>query len=396
MSKVVRIGGNPSSHSYWERFYRTPIAPLYFIIGILVGIVGVTYLGVHLWMVREGALSATAQYGAMRRLHALLQIHGFFGAFISGFALQAAPRLLGSSQVRPRWSSVLPFLLVAGLLMIFIYPNSSMGSIMISIHFACIAVVIGNYARRADRQKLLHVGLPFLVALVSLSIGALRNLSNPQHSFIILWLGVTPVILASLQQVFRALVGMKEFSNREQSVLLICYLGVGIFWMMAVNGYAKELEPWRGVALCNAVIFLLITKVFVQGAKESRPTSYAIAVGCWIATLWLGLCSVVLLDSTTPLDTVLHIFAIGFVFPIVMVVSTQIMGALSGTPLLRPILIFTIVLGWQIVAIGRGLSFYLPHSTIMTWTVPICATLILTLWSVPIGARALQVLRKKF
>lgn len=117
-----------------------------FFIAILSGLVGGAYLGVHLWLMRNGAMPAWENYFTVRSLHAAIQLYLFFGLFPTGFILQPETAFLGVKSAKTvKVAIAAPALVCFGIMLALIFPQSLVGLRISSTGFIVAAAYFAAF-----------------------------------------------------------------------------------------------------------------------------------------------------------------------------------------------------------------------------------------------------------
>ncbi|MCB0320402.1 MAG: NnrS family protein, partial [Bdellovibrionales bacterium] len=362
-----------------ESLHRQPIAPIYFLLGVGIAAYGILHLGIHLWLMHQGALSVSPNYAHLRKIHSMIQIHGFFGAFISGFTLQAVPRLMGSDRVRPSWTSLLPLLFLVSILIIAFTNAQTLGQALLSLHFTAIFVVVARYLPSAKHDARLHVAPFFLLGIGALAISVFLPLLNPLTSLYVLWITIIPILLSSLH-VFEKLIALKRFSQLQSALLFFSYIAIALVLFDNIYGLLPSFASYAIYLSATFCITLILSLAVIQGRQEATPLSFPIALSTWMGTSWLGIAFLVALAFPNHYDLVLHLLATGTIIPILLTISSQILGALSGSKLLQPNVLIVLLSVWQLVPFSRGLVPAFSPAPPLAWTIAIIMVVVICAW----------------
>jgi hypothetical protein len=346
---VTGIGRAKERPGILQRTVRAPIAPPFFLVGILAGFVGTTYLGVHVWLQLAGEMRLGPEFVSLRKAHAAAQLLLFFGAFVSGFLLQAMPNLVETPRLRPLWAIVLLPLFVAGTVLIFFAPFSPLGYRLIALHFIVITLLAIRFSLVAPRHALYRSGVPIAWATAWLATGALIDLSYPAAGLIVFWGAYMPLIEVSVRRVFSTLMGIAPERNHRSAATTASYLVAAIFG--AVHAfYGGNIAWW----LFSLFAFLTIATYVAGRFPRQRIAFTPPTVAFWSGMIWLLVGALLSFGGTTTADVVLHTWATGLALPLVLVVAPQVVRGHMGIQVFRVRLHLLLLALWQIVPLSRG------------------------------------------
>jgi len=167
--------------------------------------------------------------------------------------------------------------------------------------------------------------------------------------------------------------------------LLILISGpvLNITWISHVAGLS---------AVATIIYYVLATKLYLA---HRTATKDGLALAFLASYLWAIAGGLLLFRYGSELsDRVFHLWSIGWATPLILSVSGQIVGFMSGRNITRTRAFVGAILCWQIVPIGRALSYLLKLPSAFSWLVSVVATLVLIYWSYQLAAAELVILRR--
>ena len=371
-----------------------------FILALAAGFVGSTYLGLHLWLMRTGSMVPWSNYVEMRSLHAAVQLYLFFGLFAVGFILQAAPTFLG---IEPRCSKLAfaaPLLIVLGVgveigsrvLGTADSANGRFPGLVISgAGFALVGLALANVLRRSQSSaRAVSFGLPMVVGLMTTAASTLLDPADPRTAVFVLWGGIGSFVFAAGQKFIEGSLGGSGLGRGTAYV----FLGLHITTIFLLGAAALMPAQPQFFSLLLPPLALAVLTVFYFGTGLNRsireiafkPLAFALHTGfLWAVVGISGLGW----PGTT--DLVAHTWALGWFAPLVVAVSSQIIGHLSDRPLFRPQTLIGLLILWQAVPLGRGFGHTLPG---LQWAVSFAISIVFIAWGFQMAARILAVERK--
>lgn len=380
---ITSIGKGKRTETVFQRLSRQAIAPPFFLVGIIAGFMGSAYQGVHLWLQLSGQMELGANFVFMRKAHAAMQLLLFLGAFVSGFLLQAMPKLVETSHLRPLGAILLLPLFIIGALLIFFAPFDPLGYWLIASHFAIVTVLAVKFAALAPRHALYRAGVPIAWATGWLSAGALMDLSHPVAGLLVFWGAFVPLIEVTVRRVFFGLIKIKPEKNLPSQKVAMCYVAA------MLSGSAYYFLGFAAFWNIFAVFSLLTAIFFVQPRLPKSISAEPFPLAFWFGMLWLFVGLVLLFFGPASADAVLHTWAIGLALPLVLVVAPQVVRGHMGVQVFSPRWHVILLLLWQLVPLcrGPGRYFFFPGwvssvvgtiaaAILLTWSLAMCAGLI--------------------
>ena len=363
-----------------------PFAHKFFAFGAVAAILGIGYLGSHLWLMLHGEIPMSRHFPLLKNHHAFLQIHLFLGIFILGFALQAMPKLLGTEAVTRVPTAPLALTLLSAAAIERCQPQRGFGRFITSIVFAYAAILFARTLPTISIENRVRMAVPITIGLTWLSVGALLPIDSAPTALIVFFAGVIPVILAASQQFFSGVIGAQKLSVRGAGLMLALY-GATLLMLVA----ASQTPPfYQGAsASCLILFFTYLRSTTADKALRNwHETPIHFAFMC--AFFWAIIGAVTLAVHTAPADAALHIWATGLAVPIIIAVSARIVGVFSGRPLFPERILFTLIALWQVVPLGRGVTPLVVRHPLVAWTTTIIASMVIVIWGLRLVTRVTQ------
>lgn len=392
--QLVQITSRKKPASFSERFSAGPIADKFFTVGAIAVFIGIAGLGTHLWLMLNGQMDTPTNYADLKFLHVLIQYYLFFAMFTLGFTIQAGPKLLGLT-VNQRFPS--PVILIVPTLLLltgfyWIDHTRHAAALGIFVTFAWILVIWIRLCRRAALNQ--HAQFFLSHSLAGFALLPLLDLRIPADALVGFWIAVAPAIIGGSEQFIANFSGGARCSGRWGLLIRFLYASTSLyaFFSLQIQG-AVYWRLWAaGVCTCF-LLFAYATKAW----KSIRsifltPLQFALA----ISQFWLLLAgALVLYYGDWALDSALHLMASGWGLILILAVSSQIMGHLSGRDVWSPRTGKILLIFWQLVPLGRGISFSGPYSSHFAWISTVIATVVLGIWAVQVIRAEVTILRRQ-
>ncbi len=386
ISAVVPIGRSDNSSPREGWLLRGPVADKFFLVSALATFFGAMWLGAHLWLMRNGQMPVAGSFVELRRAHIQLQLYLFFGLAIQGFLMQAGPRFL-EIPVRPtaRALWLIPAT-VFGALLLVSAPESVVAKVVLALPFALVMVGVSQLLRAASMPPRRQFGSWILLSLSGFVGGVFFSGTGPDRWLLTFWIAVAPMVLGIGQQFIRAFVTGRTIVGLRQSVFPIGFV-VGSVLMGFAYLFGSDLL-WRltggFVGLLGMSYAVQLGLWSVRGWKSRGVLSVAFAV----SYAWMNLGALLLLAfGAAALDVVLHVWALGWVCPLLFSISSQIMENFAGRFLLSRRLQLALLVLWQLVPFGRaGALLMLPPW--MSMLVATVSTLVFLAWGTSLAVAA--------
>ena len=143
------------------------------------GFFGSAYLGLHLWLMRNGEMTPWPAYQQLRTLHSVIQLFAFFGLFAVGFVYQAGPSFLGVTGEKKGAALPAALSVIVGVILSGIMPGSLIGPVIIAASFIGSAVYFARLLPRAETRRKIGFGLFVILGFCSLAAAAILNIAAP-------------------------------------------------------------------------------------------------------------------------------------------------------------------------------------------------------------------------
>lgn len=358
-----------------------PVLDKFLIIALLGGGIGGAVLGLSVWLMRLGFIDVLHSYLSLRHLHAQLEIHVFFGVAITGFIIQAAPRLLGISALFSRSVALGVALCPIGGMLLSMFGASSWltGSALALGPVLTAVLLILRQKRKVFRPHSLFL----LTAMVGFLVSAFSNLGDPAWALVVVWFAVGLSLLGTAHLFIVNLLGGKALGN----------LWLYIVYILAVTGgVLLGLQLARiGAVLCLCGLGIYATRIKLFSLNEGPlflRLGFMLGFG-WaiIALTWLAV-------DPLSLDQVAHLLALGWGVSILFTLSLHITAVIGGLNPKPTKLALALLLAWQFLPIVRGLLF---GTTLAWFAAPVTILVLLSFWSywlIAIAARSHAIMKR--
>lgn len=355
-----------------------PLVHHFFLAGILCGFIGTTYLGAHMWLILNGQIAPRMSYPALKELHALLQVYGFLGLFILGFLLQSAPKVFGGKTLINRSAILIIPGVVCGIVALLLFSHLIIGRVLLALAFSAALTFLLPPLLHSSPARLISVGIPSIQGLLVLVAGTFLPLDVPTNALLIVWGGIVAVILGASQQFIAGALGGKRMSLQAGILLAALLLsstlalGLGVFRGITAANF------WMLVsALCTGTLLVHAAASGVIGIFKFPfdSLSFALATGL----LWALIATLGLSHGAAYSDLVLHTLLTGLAVPLIIAVSSRIIGFLSGVQALSDRSLLLLIALWQCVPLFRGLVGHTIDPR-LSWLVITVASIVFIIW----------------
>ena len=359
-----------------------PVVDRYFAFGAISSLVGSIYLGFYLWLIRSGFIGVTPNYPALSQSHFNIQLILYFGFFILGFVLQAVPKMLGLSYQPARQALLsIPLALlgigseIAGLGDYFFR-----GALFLAYALPCQALLRLIAKSSPERQQML--GPWVAISLLSFSIAPLFNPTSPAGHLVAILCAVCSLTLAAGRQFIAGFLGGAKVSLKANYLQLVFYLLTLITATLATV-FEMELWSYSGLSLLATIVVYINSTKLLQIQREmllNNPLAVAFSAGVF----WAVLASLNLfIYGAAALDVATHMIALGWVVPLILAISAQMLRAITGQFILSATAMRNILFFWQAVPICRTVVFYQSSSGMVMLT-GLVASVVIGAWSVAV------------
>ncbi len=368
-----------------------PFVDKFFVAGALAAFIGVGYHGIHLWMILNGQMKAAQNYFELREAHVLIQEYLCLNLLLYGFLMQTTAKFYNAAIVPPNWTlSLIPLLLV-GVFLRLVFPDTPAGSIVLALApLSVLYWVTGCFQHgRADvrywHRRFVSLGL------LGLSVQPFFEESAADVAVFFFVLGVMPIFIAASQQFIAAFLGGMRLELGPNKAVFFLLLTASLlisfhFGIASRPGDSLRDVPTRAagvILMCALVVFVYCTRLFHSVQKiSSDPLHWSFVLGfAWAITAALLLA----LRGPAILDIVFHMWVLGWIMPIIIATSTQIVRRLTDAVKLSPNTIFGLVILWQIVPSGRSFGALGALPAQFSIVVAVAATIVLIGWLYALG-----------
>lgn len=363
---------------FLSRFCVGFIADKFFVAGAFFSIIGIGWLGAHLWMRLRGVMPLTDNYATLRQLHVLIQIYLFFGTFILGFIAQAAGKLSGiTTQASGKTLLWIPAL-ASGVILWQLYPNAAWGKAIISLTFLSALAYLLTCLKQSKNPPI-AVGSWLLLGLLCFAFSPYINSQSPNGALIIFWFSIFPIVIGVSQQFIAGFLNGNKISLRQSALLIALYLlasAASLTYFYASIPWAAHLWGILSVTLLATHCYLTeYWRAFGEVFKKPLPLSF-ISGFFWA---FAGACNLAYFGALS-LDMTLHLWAIGWASSLIIGVSLQILSYMCQTQGVWKKTTIAFLLCWQIVAFIRGTAHIISLPAIFHWILLSAATVTLLGW----------------
>lgn len=367
---VSKIGRKDKPLTFLEKIFKGPIADKFFLLASILGSFGTLYYGLTIWLARSGVTEMNLDYSPLRDTHSFIQIFYIFGVIISGFLIQAGPRLFSLQVPSSKALTSLVFLsyLVSAILFIS-DPSNYLSRILLSLS---ALVTLSSVLKQLSKSMSAKIqGLFFSYSLLSLAIGPWMTIQNPLTALWVFWNIVVITIFGASQLFIGNLLGGRRLRSYENIILLILCLITSAMLVMGEH-LSVDLVSYAGVIMgISLCYFFICTRCYsVLRTHFLHPIGLSVIFGF----AWSLSGAIRIIIDPFSSDQTLHLLALGWGFPIIFAVTIHITGFFSGKTSI-PIFYQTFLLIiWQIVPFSRGFE---PFSHAKGWVVLVSAVSLL-------------------
>lgn len=390
-SSLINIGNKKTGRI--KPRHRMSVVDKYFFLGFCGGFIGSAWLGVHLWLMRNGQIIVSPHYISLRLLHAYIQFYLFLGLFILGFSLHAMPRILRTEIQTPKWGSFLFILLVIGVFLEWMYPQFLYGPVIMFTPFFFASMFIASLCRLSARNDVITIGVPVTFGLFCLALGAFFDLSIPRNALYLFWFGVAPIIFGTGQQFISGFLGGQKMSISWTRIFLLAY--VGSLFFAIIHEISPDYEilctyGFAGMNIAALIIYIIATNLRRATSVLNHPLSWAFC----IALFWAIIGNIFILQGGF-VDEALHMWALGWAVTLIIATSSQIVSFLANKTYYRTRIIIALLI-WQLVPLGRSLSMTFHLRGDFSLVVAAATATVFILWGLPLALTLKDIVRRYF
>ncbi|MBF0614957.1 MAG: NnrS family protein [Magnetococcales bacterium] len=388
MKRLIRIISTNDPPFTPMTFTRQPVVQRFWYGGLLIGLIGFA-LGFALWMWQHGTLNIQGDYFFWKHEHARLQIAGFLGSFLLGFALQSGPHVTGGKPPESRYLLWLCHLLWTGVAITFLpAPWSTIGQIMISVTYAGAGLFLLQVTRAGNPRLRLPRGYPLAAGMTLMSLSPWLPLDEPAIALYLLWCGPVTMALVAAQQLIQNVIGGQWLQDRPAIHFISSLI---LAWGSSALAAFTPVGSWQLSGL-----FWLTTLMLLLHGTGFIPAAWRLGWKSINVTLSLGfahaiICALWLILADGHLDVAVHLLGAAFLTTLIIGVTVRVAGFFSAGAVLSDHVTSLLLGGWAIIAWVRAFSPVWPMDEIWTAWISVGGALILGLWGVRTGHRLMQI-----
>lgn len=381
-------------HSKLGRLQLGPVVDKFFLTAYLAGLIGIAYLGIHLWMILNGLIPARASYLFMRQAHAEIQIFLFLGLFILGFMFQASPKLFGVPRTTSRWCLTVPALLLLGVALRLWPIIDGADYVLLTAAMAAAAVflspVVGGPGMcLSDPLRGLAA-----ISLVGAVVSPWIDIGEPVGALLVFWWAWGGFLFIGCQQFISGMLEGRKLAGRPGQFVAGLYLVSCI--ALAVAAWGPVRWGIAGTVFGALSLVVLLSFLWAAGAVGGLKKNWRSILGITflLSFAWALAGSLMLLRGAVYVDLALHAWALGWATTLLVPISLRILSFLGEEPQPDARLVVSLVLLWQLVPLGRTLGHMLTPQ--MAWVVGIAASIVYIFWGAALLPRISKILRRQF
>lgn len=362
MANLVQIKSSRNNSKHAARSGGF-VADKYFLVGVISSFLGTGYLGAHLWLMLNGTIKDTSNYQHFKILHACIQLYLFTGLFILGFMFQAAGKLFSTQLEAPKETVRLILLPLLGILVIALFGNNIWGRLLLVSPFFYLNYFIVLIFINSDPNVRYGQCLPAFTGSIIYILSAFLNPSIPQEALLIFWGACLAFIFSAGQQFISGVFGGSKMKAKAGLIFTSLYILSITCLAIIVLGASLSTNLWQvflGLSTLCIVLFLKFTNFKNVLATLTKDP---LALGMISAFTWAFVGIFSSWQGSFMADRLLHIWAIAWLFPIVILVSARIMNSFTSTMIFGKTTLFIMIIAWQLVPAARGL-YYLKNSSL--------------------------------
>ncbi|MBF0125738.1 MAG: NnrS family protein [Magnetococcales bacterium] len=388
--RIIQIIAPPDPPFTPMNFTRIPIVQRFWYGGLGAGAPGFL-LGFGLWMWQHGFMIVEGDsYYLLKLWHARLQIEGFVGAFLLGFALQSGPHITGGKPPGSQGLLILFHLLWPGLLLS-LAPDprvAMLGGVLVSAAYGGAGYALLRVSLAGNPRLRVPRGLPLTAGITLMAAAPWLELDDPEVALFLLWCGPVTMALVAAQQLINNVLGGRILQGRMGQLFVVL---LALSWLASGSAAFAGWGSWRMAGACwlGTLSVLLVGTDFPRMVWRMGWTAITVTLGSGFAFAF-GSGWVMLQRDALP-DSALHLLAAGMLTTLILGVSARVTGFFSAGAVLPDRVVSYLVILWGVVALTRALSPVLPMEEIWTVWMSILGGLLLLLWGVRTGYRLSQI-----
>ncbi|HAT51025.1 MAG: NnrS family protein [Nitrospirae bacterium] len=380
---------NPKQSFSPMNYTRRPILHHFWAGGLVAMVLGFS-LGFLLWMMQTGIMDVAEGYQSFRLWHVRIQILGFAGSFLLGFALQAGPHVVGGTP--PPFRHVIPHvpILWIGLLLSSITTSATMvtvGNACITLAFVGPVVLLLKITLNGDPQLRFARGIPLVIAFLVLAAAPWLDLANSETALFVLWCGPITAALVAGQQLIHNVLHGKKLSGKLGLTLFILLC---LAWLTTAMATFAHLWPWSipGLAWLVSLSMVIWGTQFIPAIKQF---GFA-AISLTLSTGFLGIAVTAIMmlgwPEGIPVDSMVHLLGAGVITVLILGIVSRVTGFFSGGAVFSDAAVSGAILIWSAIATFRVITSMSSHVNdgLVIISVGLGGTL-LTLWGIRVAWR---------
>ncbi|MBF0296457.1 MAG: NnrS family protein [Magnetococcales bacterium] len=378
MRRIIQIIAPADPPFTPMNFTRVPIVHRFWYGGLAAGLAGF-FLGFGLWLWQHGQLGIAGDYFFFKLMHARIQIEGFVGSFLLGFALQSGPHVTGGKPPPSELLVKLLYLLWAGLALTFLPVSwlAVVGNVLVSGAYGGAGYLLlrvtlaGNPALRMPR------GLPLALGMGLMALTPWLQLDDPGVALFVLWCGPVTVALVAAQQLIQNVVGGRFL---QKGTALAFALALLVAWLVSGGAAFAGWGSWR----LAGVAWLVVLAILLMGTDYPRA-AWRFGWAAIQLTLTLGFAyalgtALLLSAHGAMLDSAVHLLAAGMLTTLILGVTVRVAGFFSAGAVLPDRATAILLVVWGMVALVRVFSPVWPMEESRIVWVSVLGGLVLLLW----------------
>lgn len=373
------------------KFTRMPVVHRFWYGGVLAALAGFA-MGFGLWMWQHGLLDWEGNYFLGRLWHARIQIEGFVGSFLLGFALQSGPHITGGRPPPSDKLLELFHLLWMGLVLTFAPFDwlALLGGALVSLAYGRAGYFLLRVTLEGNPQLRIPRGLPLAGGMTLMAAAPWLELDDAGSALFILWCGPVTMALVAAQQLINNVVGGRVL---KEGMGLLFALFLALAWLVSAISAFTSLALWP-----LAGIFWLATLTTLVAGTDFVRVSWRFGWASINLTLWLGLlhalgCALLLMQEELPLDMAVHLLGAGALTTLILGVTARVAGFFSAGAVLPDRMISALVASWSVVALFRIVSPVLAMPEAWILWMSVLGAFLLLVWGGRTGYRLTRIRR---
>lgn len=349
-------------------------------------------LGFQLWMARTGFPDAIGDYHVFKLLHARIQIIGFIGSFLLGFALQAGPHVVGGKP--PPFGqavSMIPALWV-GFLLSALQSSfaSAIGNLLISLVFIATSIILLNISLNGDPQWRFSRGIPLAGGFFLMASSPWLDLGDPIKALFVLWCGPITIAMVAGQQLINNVLKGGKIVGKNGVLFLVLLMGA---WLVTALTTFTQMLPWNSAGW----VWIIVLVMFIWGsdfiAAALRFGFSAISLTLSLGVIGMVASALIMAVGKNPtsVDTVVHILGAGVATVLIVGVVSRVVGFFSGGAVLSDRAVSACVLVLSAIATLRATTMTVNLDGIFPLTASVIGGILLFVWGMRVAWRLYEI-----